>query len=116
MQMCCLGLEIVKAWRAVRRNLNFITRAVKNYQRALISGFLLSFPKIPPNTSTEIVQMRKEERVNEKGRQIVMVKVSINHLNLCLTIATSSFSISTRLGLSVRKLRHVPVFYILQGH
>lgn len=60
----------------MRRNLNFITRAVKNYQRALISGFFF-FPEIPPNTSTEIVLMRKEGEVNEKGRQIVVVKVSL---------------------------------------
>lgn len=42
---------------------------MKNYQRALISEFLLLFPKIPPNTSTEIVLMIKEEGVNEKGGQ-----------------------------------------------
>lgn len=44
-----------------------------------------------------------------------VVKVSFNHLNLRLTVATSSLGISIRLGLSVRKLRHVPVFHSLHG-
>lgn len=88
------------------RNLDII-RARKSYWRVLISGFLLVFPKIPSDTSTEILLMRKRER-GQWERQAVMQKSLLTILTLpCWT----SLYISILLGLSVQKLRRAPVCF-----